>query len=132
MPRPKRPPISKGRPKIKIDWDLVDKWLMAGCDGGAVARKIGMHPETFYDRVTREKGIGFTEYRQEKLEDGNALLHHAQYGKALKGDNTMLVWLGKNRMSQCDKVESKVKQETEVTLKSLLELPDNQRRKAKS
>jgi hypothetical protein len=129
MPRAPRLPTTKnGRPKKIIDWEMIDKWLMAGCDGSAVARKFGMHPNTFYERVMREKGVSFSEYQQQKLTDGNALLHQVQYKKALNGDNTMLVWLGKNRMLQSDKVESKTEIKGEVTIKAILELPDNGRR----
>ena len=129
MPRPKRAPISKSRPKIPIDWEMVDRLLMANCDGASIARKIGMHPETFYDRVVREKGIGYTEYRSQKVEDGNTLLHQVQFKKAMNGDNTMIIWLGKNRMKQSDKVETKTEIKGEIAVKAILELPDNGRRK---
>jgi hypothetical protein len=59
-----------------------------------------MHYQTFYDRVCLEKGMGFTEYSQQKKEQGNSILRKVQFKKASEGDNTLLIWLGKNRLKQ--------------------------------
>ena len=127
-----RPKGSVGRPNKKIDWDAIDKMLIAGCQGTSIAHKYGMNPETFYRRCQKEKGINFSEYQQQKLEVGNDILRQVQFSKAAKGDNTMLVWLGKNRVGQTDKVESKVQAQieskVEVSQKAILELPDNDNR----
>lgn len=89
------------RPEIKIDWKRVDELLEAGCLGTEIAAHIGMHPETFYDRVLKEKKIGFTDYSTQKRSCGDGLIREAQYKKALKRlDNTMLIWLGKQRLGQ--------------------------------
>ena len=39
-----------GRKKLKIDWDRVDKSLIAGSNGVQVAAMLGVHPETLYDK----------------------------------------------------------------------------------
>jgi hypothetical protein len=66
-----------------------------------------MHPETFYDRVRLEKGICFTEYQLQRACEGESMIRETQFlkaiGKTEKGDNTMLIWLGKNRLKQVDK-----------------------------
>lgn len=93
------------RPEKPIDWAKVDQLLMAGCKGTQIAPHFDMHPETFYDRVKEKHGVGFTEYCALKKDHGDSLLHAKQFEKALKGDNTMLVWLGKNRMGQKDREE---------------------------
>ena len=90
------------RPQAPIDWKKVDELLIAGCLGTEIAAYFSMHPNTFYDRVQLEFGIGFTEYSQQKRSKGDALLRARQYAKALSGDNTMMVWLGKNRLNQRD------------------------------
>ena len=105
MPRPKKAnPLPNGRPQKPIDWDRVDELLMAGCMGTEIAPHFNMHYQTFYDRVQLEKGMGFTEYMTEKRSQGEALLREKQYKKALgltdTGDNTLLIWLGKNRLNQ--------------------------------
>src|SRR5580693_9108899 len=92
------------RPLIDIPWDKVDDLLRAGCTGVQCAAMCGMHPETFYHRVEQEKQIGFTQYAANKKAEGVSLIQYQQYMKALgitkKGDNTMLVWLGKNLCGQ--------------------------------
>ena len=104
MPRPTRKTIGpvKGRPIKVIDWDEVDKMLVAGCNGVQVAAYFDMHPQTLYDRVQIEKGVVFTEYSSKNKEKGNALLHATQFKVALDKDKTMLVWLGKQRLNQRD------------------------------
>ena len=92
------------RPLIPIDWNKADELMMAGCFGTEIAAYFSMHPETFYRRVEEEKGLGFTEYLQQKKSNGDALLKAVQYAKAIgltdKGDNTLLIWLGKVRLEQ--------------------------------
>lgn len=89
-----------GRPLIPIDWKKVDQLLMAGCLGTEIAAFFAMVPNTFYERVENEYGMKFTQFRQEKLAKGDALLRAKQYEKALAGDNTNLIWLGKQRLGQ--------------------------------
>lgn len=94
------------RPEIYIDWKKVDELMMAGCMGTEVAAYFGMHPDTFYKRVQDKYEVGFSEYSAKMKSSGEALLRAQQYKKALglcdKGDNTLLIWLGKNRLGQRD------------------------------
>jgi hypothetical protein len=91
-----------GRPNKVLHWDRVDHMLEAGCTGTQIASVFDMHPDTFYLKVKKEKGMGFTEYCRIKKDCGDSRLLSAQFDKALTGDNTMLVWLGKNRLKQRD------------------------------
>lgn len=108
------------RPEATIDWDKVDDLLTAGCLGTEVAAFLGMHPETFYDRVVKKHGIGFTEYMQQKRSKGEALIRAQQFAKSIgltkKGDNMMLIWLGKNRLNQNDNDQ---KFEGAITIKAI-------------
>lgn len=122
MPRADKPKITpNGRPQKLIDWELVDSLLEAGCFGTEIAPHFDMHHETFYDRVQMEKGMGFTEYSSQKRSKGDSLLRKTQYDKALEGENMMLVWLGKNRLSQRDTAEISVAQETIKTFVSVMD-----------
>jgi len=98
------PVEDNGRPLKLIDWAKVDELLIAGCTGGEVASYFGMHPTTFYNRVSDKFGISFTVYSQEKKQTGESILRAHQYAKALgltkDGDNTLLIWLGKQRLNQ--------------------------------
>lgn len=93
-----------GRPTKPIDWNLVDKMLEAGCSGAEIAPHVFLHPDTFYDRVFKEKCMSFTEYACKMAAKGDANLKLTQYLKAIGeitiGDNTQLIWLGKNRLKQ--------------------------------
>lgn len=84
--------------------------LRAGCDGATIAQLLGIHPDTLY--AARERDFpnfpNWTAYKQEKRKQGLDLLRAKQYDIAMKGDRTMLVWLGKNYLGQTDKVEQNV------------------------
>jgi len=93
------------RPEIPIDWNKVEYLLKAGCMGTEVAAKFAMHPQTFYNRVVQHYGCtNYTEFLQEMRTEGDADIRAKQYEKALglteTGDNTLLIWLGKNRLGQ--------------------------------
>lgn len=93
------------KPRKTVDWNIVDNLLMAGCTGTEVAANFDMHPVTFYEKCQQENGIPFTEYRQLKLTKGDAHIRATQYKKAISGDNTQLIWLGKNRLGQRENPE---------------------------
>lgn len=100
------------RPEKEIDWKKVDDLLVAGCLGTEIAGYFDMHPRTFYERVEKKYNMTFTAYSSEKKSKGESILRAHQYAKALgitdKGDNTLLIWLGKQRLNQRDhKEESK-------------------------
>lgn len=91
MPRPEKP----------IDWERVDELLECGCLGNEIAAHYNMHPNTFYDRVVNKYKMSFTDYQAEKKFKGDSLIRESQFKKAIKKlDNTMLIWLGKQRLGQ--------------------------------
>lgn len=89
-----------GRPPKPIDWQRVDELLEAGCHGSEIAPHFDMHPDTFYAQVQQKYGKVFTEYAAEKRQKGESNLREVQYKRALRGENTLLIWLGKNRLNQ--------------------------------
>ena len=95
------------RPEKPINWEVVENLLVSGCLGTEIAAQFDMHPDTFYRRVEQQYGMGFTDYSSEKRCKGNAVLRAKQFEKAVKkGDNSMLIWLGKNRLGQKETQES--------------------------
>ena len=108
-----------GPPEKPINWDLLDNLLVSGCSASEIAPHFNIHPETLYDRVKEKYGIYWTEYSAKMKYKGEALLRATQFAKATgsstKGDNTMLVWLGKTRLAQRDTPETQTV--TEDTLK---------------
>lgn len=103
-----------GRPLKDIDWDRVEKSLMAGCSGMQIAANLGIHEDTLYSACEREKEMTFSAFSAIYRQKGNLLLHEAQFNVAI-GDETkdippdkaMLIWLGKNRLEQSDKQDVK-------------------------
>lgn len=114
-----------GRPLKTIDWDKADQLFVAGCTGSEVAAYFSIHPETFYERIKAEKGMGVTQYAGRLREKGDSLLRAAQFEEAIKKrDRGMLIWLGKNRLGQTDKQEVKEISKTEMVK---IYLPENTR-----
>lgn len=100
---PRRPPEVKrpqGYPLIPIDWEQVDEWLEYGCKGTEIAASLGISTDTLYNRTQSEKGVGFSEYALEKRAVGDKLLRELQFKSAKKGNITMQIWLGKQRLEQ--------------------------------
>lgn len=100
------------RPELPIDWKIVDEFLACGSPGTEIASYFSMHPNTFYRKVEETFNVSFSEYCQQKKSIGDALIRKAQYEKALgltkDGDNTLLIWLGKQRLGQSEKNEEKL------------------------
>lgn len=117
--------LAARRPTKPIDWDLVDDLLEAGCPGTEIAPHFDMHVETLYDRTFIEKNMGFTEYSLLKRAKGESNLRKAQYDKAIgntdKGDNTLLIWLGKVKLNQKESTEVSVAPETMKSFNALMD-----------
>ena len=111
-----------GRPKAHIDWHTVGDYLTAGCSGREIAGLLGLNPCTIYERCLTDHGISFSEFSQQFYAKGESLLRKTQFDKALginkDGDNSMLIWLGKNRLGQ---------KEPETSIKYTEEQLDNQK-----
>lgn len=100
---PRRKPEIKlppHRPKLPISWEEVDQLLMSGLTGTEIAGFLGVCVDTLYDRCILEKRVPFSVYSLEKRKRGDGMIKAKQFSEAMKGDRTMLVWLGKNRLGQ--------------------------------
>lgn len=119
-----------GRPGKPVDWNKVDDLLTAGCTGAEVAAYFDMHPRTFCIKVEDKYGMTFTAYSAEKKANGEALLRAHQYAKALgytkEGDNTLLIWLGKQRLNQSESpTELSINENTMKSFNSLMNQLDS-------
>lgn len=104
-----------GQPKHHIDWNKVDHYLTCGASGSQVAHRLGIHPETLYDRVSKEHGMSFQEYKRQKRECGEVLVKEAQFDEAVRKRNvSMLIWVGKQMLGQTEK--QAVKHEGDVPI----------------
>jgi hypothetical protein len=91
-----------GRPAINIDLDEFRRLAVLQCTEEEVAAFFDVSVRTIRDRISKRR-----EYR-EAWETGKAKgrvsLRRAQFNAALKGDRTMLIWLGKQMLAQKDSV----------------------------
>jgi len=92
-----------GRPEVSIDWGEFEKLCQMHCTLEELAGWFGCHANTIEVAVKREHGIGFREYLGQKAGVGKVSLRRAQWQKALAGDKTMLIWMGKQHLGQLDK-----------------------------
>lgn len=112
-----------GVPRKIIDWDQVSSWVAGGASGTQCAAAMGMSHTTLYIRCQEDLNVHWSEFYDIHREKGNRMLHNKQFQKAMNGSERMLIWLGKNRLGQADKVETKMEVANPVTVY----LPDNQR-----
>jgi hypothetical protein len=126
MPRPKKPnPMPARRPQKKIDWDEVDKCLLAQVPGTWIAASIGVHPETLYERCQIEKGMGFSAYSQSKMSHGKTIAMKKQFGGVLNGNVALSLHWAAHHLDQPNKSTVKQEIKQEVTQRVILKLPDN-------
>ena len=104
-----------GRPELPIDWSLLDHLLLAGCSIAECSTHFNLTAERLGERIHKQYGMYSNEYSHILRSKGDSLIRSAQMKKALSGDNTMLVWLGKNKLAQRDTPETQTV--TEDTLK---------------
>jgi len=118
---PKQLTKKPGRPKADIDWNQVGKLLEAGGSAVGIAASIGIIEDTLYNRCKTDLKMDFSAFSQQKKAKGDELLRTKQFQVAMTGDKTMLIWLGKQRLGQSDKMESK----SEVTAITFREVDGN-------
>ncbi len=92
------------RPLKDIDPVQVQQLAAIDCSYAEIAAVVGCNPSTLTRRFAQaiEKG------RQE----GCASLKRKQFELAMGGNATMLIWLGKQRLGQADKVQTETRDRT--------------------
>ena len=94
-----------GRPEAALDWEQIGKLLEAGCKTVDIAAQFGVNRSTLYKRCRIDNKVTFSAFSQQKGARGDNLLRAAQFKKAMDGNTTMQIWLGKQRLGQADKQE---------------------------
>jgi AraC-like DNA-binding protein len=94
-----------GRPKKEIDFEALEKLCMIQCTEEEIAAYFGISIDTLERRINEQYNQTFAEYFAQNRGKGKMSLRRAQYTAAMAGNTTMLVWLGKNWLSQTDKQE---------------------------
>jgi len=105
-----------GRPKKPIDWDMAEKLCSIHCTGEEIASILGVSYDTLQRRCQEEYKFGFADYYKKASANGKMSLRRKQYEVAMKGNTSMLIWLGKNILGQRDHVENEIKDLPPITI----------------
>lgn len=100
----------RGRKKLEIDGEEVKKLAAIGCTMLEVANHFGCVESTISMNFRSEFKLASQDFKNS--------LRRLQYERARRGSDSMLIHLGKNYLGQSDKVESKVKLQADVDLKT--------------
>lgn len=90
----------RGRPKIEIDLEQVEKLAGLFCTHEEIAAFLNICVNTL-----KSRNDFLTVYKR-GYENGKASLRRLQAKKAFEGNTTMLIWLGKQYLGQSDKTET--------------------------
>lgn len=78
----------------------------AGASGASIAYELGISAQTLYDRVQTDQGVDFSTFKRSHHDRGDDILRIKQFRVAVEdGNERMLIFLGKNRLGQRDKLE---------------------------
>lgn len=102
--------MAVGRPKMEIDYKLVEDLGSIMCTMNEIASILGCSTSKL------EKDEEFMRVYKKALDNGKMSLRRQQYQLAMKGNCTMLIWLGRQYLGQTDKVESEVDEDTNKTI----------------
>ena len=91
--------MAAGRPKKKIDYDLVGKLAAIQCTEIEIAGILDISERTL------QRDAEFCRIYALKKDSGKASLRRMQWKKAEEGNATLLIWLGKQYLGQRDKQE---------------------------
>lgn len=97
------PPKKGGRPQKtwdELQWKQFDTFCAARVPKGDIAEAMATDAKTIEAICQRAKGIGFSEYLEQKKGYGKALLAGKQLEVAMSGNVAMLIWLGKQWLDQ--------------------------------
>lgn len=89
-----------GRPRFNIDFKLVKRLAKIHCTQQEIADSLGCSTDTLV------RSDIFCDIYKKAIAEGKMSLRRLQWKAAVAGNNTMLIWLGKQNLGQRDVVES--------------------------
>jgi len=84
-----------GRPPIKLDEERIGRLAFSGCKNSEIAHVVGCDDQTLKNNYSR--------ILDKKRAERKAAIRAKQTERALAGDTTLLIWLGKVELEQVDK-----------------------------
>ena len=101
-----RPPkATTGRPRIKLNKKQFETLCGFQCTLAEIASYFNVDEKTVLAWCERTYHMSFSSIFEQKRGKGKISLRRRQFQKAMDGDTTMLIWLGKNWLGQTDKKE---------------------------
>lgn len=91
-----------GRPKKEIDWEELKKLSSLPIRQEDVAWVMDLSVDTLSRAIKRKLKMTFAEYMDKNRSKFRINLLAKQYEIAMKGNPTMLIWLGKNYLEQSE------------------------------
>ena len=91
-----------GRPKKKLDYELVEKLASIHCTQEEIAEVLSVSARTL------QRDREFCRIYKKGMQMGKISIRRAQFKKALDGDTSMLIWLGKQLLGQKDQLKNEV------------------------
>ena len=114
------------RNRKEVDVEQFEKLCAIQCTLEEVASYFDMDSDTLNARLKELYGTTFSEVFKVKRQKGFVSLRRSQFNKALEGDNTMLIFLGKNYLKQRDRAPEEEQSKTDpALLEKLLHLLNN-------
>jgi len=95
-----------GKKKIVIDYELAHKLARMACTNEEIAACLNVSAKYYYDVLKRDPEL--SDMIQKGRAEGRASLRRAQWAKALEGNPTMLIWLGKQLLGQSDMTRTEI------------------------
>lgn len=111
-PKPGKKPVGgprpgSGRPRKIIDMALVEKLAQIHASQEEIAATLGVSVGYVSEHLKDGADPAFAAAHARGWSNGRLNLRRRQLEKAMGGDSTMLIWLGKNMLGQADKSEVK-------------------------
>ena len=115
---------TKGRPKYILNdkgKEMVENLATILCTDEEIASILGTTIEILQSKDNYDT---FMELKKKGRDKGKSSLRRKQYEVAMKGNVTMLIWLGRNYLDQYEKIETTDDAETKSQLNSIVEAID--------
>lgn len=115
---------TKGRPRKILTEDalkVIENLAKIMCTDEEIASVLSCSRDIFYNEDNAEL---FRQALEKGKAEGKSSLRRKQYEVAMKGNSSMLIWLGKQWLNQTDKVEQTTSFEDLTVLANLLKLEE--------
>ena len=88
-----------------VDYTLLDDLCRIQCTAKEIASVLHMSIATLRARIEADTGEAYLEYLYKRSMVGRKSLRRKQWAEAMRGDRTMLIWLGKQYLGQVERHE---------------------------